>query len=83
MGGEKKKKKRGVNPPTCGVQSVIQFLNTKNVHSAEIHRHTVEEYGEVHCMKGMWGNGVSCAMNARLMCAMRNEVGAHLWSWMT
>jgi hypothetical protein len=30
------------NPTTCEVVSVIGFLNTKNVHPAEIHRHTVE-----------------------------------------
>jgi hypothetical protein len=30
------------NTTTCEVVSVIEFSNTKNVHPAEIHRHTVE-----------------------------------------
>jgi hypothetical protein len=31
---------------------MIQFLNAKNIHPAEIHRQIVEVYGEVHSIKG-------------------------------
>ena len=34
------------NPATCEVQSVIRFLNAKNVRPAEIHRQIVEVQGE-------------------------------------
>jgi hypothetical protein len=35
-------KTKWVNPTTCGVQSMTQFLNANNVHPAEIHRQIVE-----------------------------------------
>jgi len=73
-------KTKWVTPPTCGVQSMTQFLYANNVHLAKIHRQIAEVYGEMHWRKGMCGNGVRCAKNAGLMCMMRNEVGTHLWS---
>lgn len=40
------------NSATCEVQSVIQFLNAKNVCLAKIHRQNVEVHGEGSINKG-------------------------------
>ena len=37
------------NPAACEMQSVIRFLNAKNMKPAEIHRQLFEVYGE-HAM---------------------------------
>jgi len=41
-----KTNKKIENPNTCEVQSVIRFLNAKNVRPAEIHRQIVEVQDE-------------------------------------
>ncbi|GBM73650.1 hypothetical protein AVEN_195942-1 [Araneus ventricosus] len=41
------------DPADCEVHSVIQFLNTKKVKPAEIHRQLVEIYGENEMTDGM------------------------------
>ncbi|GBN35810.1 hypothetical protein AVEN_66281-1 [Araneus ventricosus] len=41
------------DPADCEVRSVIRFLNSKNVKSAEIHRQLVEIYGENVMTDGM------------------------------
>jgi hypothetical protein len=48
--------KKIVNPAACVVQSVIRFLNVKNVKPAEIHRQLCGVYGE-HAMSSsvVWG----------------------------
>jgi hypothetical protein len=37
------------NPATCEVLPVTGFLNTKNIHAAEIHKHVVQCVESVKC----------------------------------
>jgi hypothetical protein len=41
------------NPASCGIWSVIKFLNAKNVLLAEIYWHVCEVYGENAMSDGM------------------------------
>ena len=34
------------NPATCGVSSVVRFLNVKNIRLSKLHRQTDELYSE-------------------------------------
>jgi len=72
------------NPATCvKCCQVIGFLNTKNVHPAEIHKHIVQCMKNVKWTKKMRGNGVRCSERAKLWCMARAEVGTCLWPWMS
>jgi hypothetical protein len=50
--------KKKENPAACEMQSVIHFLNAKNMKPAEIHRQLCDVYGE-HAMSSSmvrkWG----------------------------
>jgi hypothetical protein len=56
---------------------VTRFFNAKNVCLAEIHRQTVEAYGEGAIYEGNVRK-VGCSKKAGLMCITTNEVGTQI-----
>ena len=64
---------------TIEIQSVICFLNARNVLPSEIHHQIFQVYGD-NAMSDAWlGNGFGCSMKDERTCTMKREVGVHLW----
>jgi len=66
------------NPTTCEMQSVIHFLNAKNMKPAEIHCQLCDVYGEHAMSSSMVGDGCDCLIKDAKMCMMIRGAADHL-----
>ena len=63
----------------CEIQSVIRFLNARNMLPSEIHHQICQVYGDNAMSDGMVRKWFGCSMKNESMCTMRREVGVRLW----
>ena len=63
----------------CEIQSVIRFLNTRNVLPSQLHHQICQMYGDNAKSDGMVRNGFRCSMRDERTHTMRREVDVHLW----
>ena len=63
----------------CEIQSVIRFLNARNVLPSEFVTRSVKCMVTMRWVIAWLGNGFGCSMKDERTCTMRREVGVHLW----
>jgi hypothetical protein len=66
-------------PAACKIQSVIHFLNARNMNPADIHRQLCEVYGERAMSDSIVRRWVRHLMKDAKMCMMIRVVADHLW----
>ena len=65
----------------CEIQSVIRFLNTRNVLPSEIITRSIKCMVTMRWVMAWLGNEFRCSTKDERTCTIRHEVGIHLW-WM-